>query len=36
GSSLIYNSAGEYWTFGAGGGGNDYWTLDGSLLIPTD
>ena len=37
GSSLVYNSAGSYWTYGAGGGGGgDYWTLDGSTLSPTD
>ena len=37
GSALIYNSAGSYWTYGiAGSGAGDYWTLDGSTLVPTD
>ena len=37
GSALIYNSAGSYWTYGiAGSATGDYWTLDGSTLVPTD
>jgi len=37
GSALIYNSAGSYWTYGtAGSSSPDYWTLDGSTLIPSD
>jgi hypothetical protein len=36
GSALIYNSAGSYWTYGIAGSGGNYWTLDGSTLVPTD
>ena len=37
GSALIYNSTQSLWTYGvAGGAGGDYWTLDGSTLVPTD
>ena len=38
GSTLVYESTGGYWTYGVGGGsgGGDYWTLDGSTLVPTD
>ena len=37
GSALIYDSSASIWTYGvAGGAGGNYWTLDGSTLVPTD
>jgi len=37
GSALVYNNAQSVWEYGvAGGAGGDYWTLDGSTLVPTD
>ena len=37
GSALVYNNTQSVWEYGvAGGAGGDYWTLDGSTLVPTD
>ena len=36
GSALVYNHAQAVWEYGVAGGGGDYWTLDGSTLVPTD
>jgi len=37
GSSLVWNNSLSKWTYGpGGGGGGDYWELDGSTLIPKD